>query len=86
MPAGVEGGIMIGSMVTSMQVAVGLLVLQLAVLVWFGYRLLAALELIGRTVAIAKKDMQEGLFSVQDRMDRLENRCMMVNLGKGEEA
>lgn len=77
---------MIGSMVTSMQVAVGLLVLQLAELVWFGYRLLAALERIGRTVAIAKKDMQEGLFPVQDRMDRLENRCMMVNLGKGEEA
>ena len=77
---------MIGSMVTSMQGAVGLLVLQLAGLVWFGYRLLAALERIGRTVAIAKKDMQEGLFSVQDRMDRLENRCMMVNLGKGEEA
>ena len=75
---------MIGSMVTSMQVAVGLLVLQLAGLVW--YRLLVALERIGRTVAIAKKDMQEGLFSVQDRMDRLENRCMMVNLGKGEEA
>ena len=68
MPAGVEGGIMIGSMVTLMQVAVGLLVLQLAGLVWFGYRLLAALERIGRTVAIAKKDMQEGLFSVQDRM------------------
>ena len=77
---------MIGSMVTSMQVAVGLLVLQLAGLVWFGDRLLAALERIGRTVAIAKKDMQEGLFSVQDRMDRLENRCMMVNLRKGEEA
>ena len=77
---------MIGSMVTSMQVVVGLLVLQLAGLVWFGYRLLAALERIGRTVAVAKKDMQEGLFSVQDRMDRLENRCMMVNPGKGEEA
>ena len=73
-------------MVVLMQMAVGLLALQVAALVWFGTRALVALGKLGETVAVSQKDVQE-TFSVMDgRIARLETRCMMVNLGAGEKA
>ena len=68
------------------QIAVGLLALQVAALVWFGTRTLVALGKIGETVTVSKKEVQETFSLMDGRMARLETRCMMVNLGAGEQA
>ncbi len=85
--AGTEGREMMNDLMAILiQMAVGLLALQVAALVWFGTRALVALGKLLETVAVSRQDAQETFSVMEARIARLETRCMMVNLGAGEKA